>query len=331
MAARQLLGALLSVAFGAALASVEVPLAWMLGALAGGAMAASFSTMPPGTRGIRRAGQLLIGAAAAGALTPDTPQQITAMLPLMRAAELLANMSGILLARLARVDRTTALLASLPAGMAEMTLLAKDLGARGEVVAVVHMLRVVQVVVLVPLLVNLAPGESLTEIRAESSIAALLVCLGGGWLVPQGASQVGFLNPYVVAPMILGALLVAWGIPVAPLPTAGLVLAPLLIGHELGLRLRADLLARLPRAALAGPACSLVLTLVMVQGAAPAIAALGGLAPGAVALGVAPGGLGEMIAAAKSSGASVGLVAEFQILRSVLTNMVVPQVILPRR
>lgn len=220
MAARQLLGALLSVAFGGALTLAEVPLGWMLGALAGGAMAANFSTVSPGTRRIRRAGQLLIGAATAGALTPDILRQITAMLPLMLAAAILANMAGVLLAlpfaRLARVDRTTALLASLPAGMAEMTSLAEDLGARGEVVAVVHMLRVVQVVVLVPLLVNLAPGEALTEIRAEGSIAALLVCLGGGWLVAQGASRVGLLNPHVVAPMILGVLLVAWGIPVAP-------------------------------------------------------------------------------------------------------------------
>jgi len=45
-------------------------------------------------------------------------------------------------------------------------------------------------------------------------------------------------------------------------------------------------------------------------------------------LGTAPGGLGEMIASAKVVGASAAIVAGFQFVRSFLTNMIVPPLII---
>jgi uncharacterized membrane protein AbrB (regulator of aidB expression) len=45
-------------------------------------------------------------------------------------------------------------------------------------------------------------------------------------------------------------------------------------------------------------------------------------------LGVAPGGLGEMIASAKALGVASALVAGFQFVRSFLTNMIVPPLLL---
>ncbi len=46
-----------------------------------------------------------------------------------------------------------------------------------------------------------------------------------------------------------------------------------------------------------------------------------------VVLGLAPGGLGEMIATSKAVGGATALVAGFQFVRSFITNMLVPPIV----
>jgi uncharacterized membrane protein AbrB (regulator of aidB expression) len=119
-------------------------------------------------------------------------------------------------------------------------------------------------------------------------------------------------------------VLVALGLTVAPIPPPLLVLAQVLIGYALGTRLHVARFAELPRAALAATLGSIALISAMIFALAPAVAFWVDMLPITAALGVAPGGLGEMIAAAKISGAAVGVVAGFQFIRSFLTNMIVP-------
>lgn len=339
---RAFAGLALSLVLGGGLDATGVPLGWLLGGMLAGATTANALGPHGHVRILRRSGQLLIGAATAGVLTQQMLGDAVGLVPAMIAVAVIANLVGFLMAipfmRLARVDRTTAILSVLPAGMAEMASLASELDARVEVVTITHTIRVCLVVLFVPLLVGVTGSGSLTvpfEVH-QGSYWTLGLCVLGGLALARLADTFKLLNAYVVVPMALGATLVAAGLSVAPMPAPLLVLAQILIGYALGTRLELRRFAHLPRIALVGGLAGVALISAMVLVVAPLLSGLTGLAPISAALGVAPGGMGEMIAAAKVSGAAVGMVACFQFIRSFMTNMLVPQLIvrglgLPRR
>lgn len=324
---------LLAAAMGGLLFTLaNIPIGWILGALAGSALFTNSVGDIGKTRNIRRTGQLLVGAATAGVLTPEILEALIDLFPAMLAAALAANLFGFLLswpfAFLAGTDRLTALLASLPAGMAEMSSLAGEVGARTEIVTTVHTLRVILVVVIIPVILQLPAGVSSADVPVEGSYTGLAVCLLAGLLLALGAARLRLLNPFIIMPMILGVLMVASGFSIAPMPPLLLIAAQIFIGFSLGARLKRNDFRRLPRAALAGAACSLALIAAMILLAAPLLQVWTGTDTASLMLGLAPGGLGEMIASAKIVGASAAIVAGFQFVRSFMTNMIVPQLIM---
>jgi membrane AbrB-like protein len=115
--------------FGAA----GIPLAWILGALVGSAIVANLAAPMRGGRYLRRLGQLFIGVSVGGVLTPDVVAELGRLFPLMLGVAGASNLMGLVLAApiawIAGVDRLTGLLSGLPAGMAEMATLARDLGS----------------------------------------------------------------------------------------------------------------------------------------------------------------------------------------------------------
>ncbi|WP_159588279.1 AbrB family transcriptional regulator [Chelativorans xinjiangense] len=305
-----------------------VPLAWILGAMAGSAIYANTVGLGGKTKYIRRAGQLLIGASTAAILTPDILSQLLGLLPAMVAAAVVANALGVVLAfplqRIARVDRKTAFLSTLPAGMSEMASLARETGAQADVVVVVHTLRVAMIVVCVPLLFGIDRGAAGASVSADASYAALLMCVFGGLVLSAVTAKLGVLNPWVIMPMAVGIAIVSLGLPIRQMPPALIVLAQILIGFSLGARLKKEDFERVPRAVLAAILCSGGLILIMIFGFGPILRHFVEAAPTTLALALAPGGLGEMIASAKALGAASAVVAGFQFTRSFLTNIIAP-------
>lgn len=305
-----------------------VPLAWILGAMAGSAVYANTVGLGGKTKYARRLGQLLIGSATAAVLTPGILGELWSFLPAMVAAAFVANALGVLLAfplqKIAGVDRKTALLSTLPAGMSEMASLARETGAQGDVVMVVHTLRVVMIVVLVPIFFGIDRSAVAAVADPQASQLALAVCVAGGLILSMVTSRLGVLNPWVIMPMAVGIALVSMNVSIATMPWWLIVGAQILIGFSLGARLKKEDFARVPRAALAGVICSGGLILIMVFGFVPVLRRFVDVAPVSLALGVAPGGLGEMIASAKALGAAAAIVAGFQFTRSFLTNIIAP-------
>jgi membrane AbrB-like protein len=326
------LGLAASALCAAAFAWSGVPLGWILGAMAGAALFGNTVGIAGRTRNLRRAGQLLVGTATAGVLTPALLDTMGELLPAMVGAAIAANAFGLLLAwplaRIAGTDRTTALLASLPAGMAEMASLAKQVNARTEVVTVVHTLRVILVVICIPIFLGVSGSGAPVAVDNGGSMAALIACLGLGLALALLADRVGLLNPYIIMPMLVGIVFVMGGFRIALMPLPLLIAAQVLIGFSLGARFKQEDLARMPRAALAGVVCGLALIGFMALAVAPLINVLTGTDLSVLVLGVAPGGLGEMIASAKALGVASALVAGFQFVRSFLTNMIVPPLLL---
>jgi membrane AbrB-like protein len=323
----------LASALGGFLTLLQVPLGWILGAMAGGAIATNLLGPAAQATTVRRAGQVLIGTAAAAVLTPDILETMLGLLPAMIGAAVVANLAGAALiwpfARLTGVDRTTAALSVLPAGMAEMASLAHDIGARTEVVVVVHTLRVVLVVISIPIILHLsAMAPPPVQIAEGASYAALLACLAGGAGLAYLFSRMGLLNPWILMPMIVGIVLVAAGYALRPLPPPLLVAAQIGIGFGLGTRLRVADLARVPVIAGVAVLTGLALIATMTYVAAPLLSGWVAADRASLVLGLAPGGLGEMIATSKAIGGATAVVAGFQFVRSFMTNMLVPPILL---
>lgn len=326
-------GGLLAAALGGWLfALAHVPLPWILGAMVASAVWTNTVGAGGRTRYVRRIGQLIVGAATGAVLSPAVLGDMLGLLPAMLAAALIANLGAVLLAiplaRLAGVDRLTALLSTIPAGMSEMASLAREVRARVEVVTVVRTIRVVLVVGVIPFLFGFSGDVASTLVTEGSTLAATAACVVTGALLAFAGGRVGMLNPWVVMPMVAGVGLVAIDLPLAPMPAPLLVAAQICIGFSLGARLRREDFARAPRAAAAGLVSGSVLVGAMIFGAAPVFAAWTGLDRASLALALAPGGIGEMIASAKALGAGAALVAGFQFTRSFLTNLVAPALIL---
>jgi uncharacterized membrane protein AbrB (regulator of aidB expression) len=127
--------------------------------------------------------------------------------------------------------------------------------------------------------------------------------------------------------MLLGLAVVAAGFMIPPMPPPFLVAAQIAIGASLGVRFRADRLTKLPRVALAGVLSGLMLIGAAFVGLAWAVERLGGFDHVSAMLAVAPGGLGETIAAATTLGFLAAPIAGFQITRSLVTNLLAPPLI----
>lgn len=313
--------------------ALGIPLAYILGAMAGSAVYANLVAPLRNGRYIRRGGQLVIGAAVGGLLTTEVVAQLVDSLPLMVGIAVAANMVGALLAVpvafIAGVDRLTALLACLPAGMAEMASLARDLEANEQAVAIVHTLRVIFVVTLLPILIGVqgSGGGPPPGATGAADLALLGAIMAASALLAVLADRVGLLNPWVVAPMLLAIVMVSAGGRVPTMPPILVTIAQVVIGASLGARFRVAQLRAFPRASLAGTFAALVL----IGATSVALARLGAAATHfdypTLALAAAPGGLGEMIASAKALGLAGATVAGFQFVRSALTNLLVPLLI----
>lgn len=330
--ARAAAGLLASLLCGTVFNAIGVPLGWLMGSLAGGMLATNILGLGKDYRSVRKTGQLLLGVATSGVMTEDVLQTIVGLLPLMVVAAVLANLVGLAfsipLMRFAQLDRLTALLASLPAGATEMAAIAADFGGRVEQVIVAHTLRVLLVVLMVPLFIGFT-GVSLTPAEgATGTMGALLLCLVGGVVLAYLAEKAGYLNAYIVIPILFGSVLVAVGLPVAPMPGVFVILAQVLIGYSLGSRLQFSRFAKVVQLVLVSGLCSIGLVTVTILLIAPVLSRLAGVDLTTTVLASAPGGLGEMIVSAKLTGSVVGVVAGFHIVRATVTNMFFPALIL---
>lgn len=314
-----------------ALRLLGLPLALILGGMAGGALVANLWGAMPGGRLVRRGGQMAVGLSVGVLLDPSVLDVLLRMAPVMLLVALLANLAGLAIAlpaaRLSGIDRTSAILCCLPAGLAEMATLAREIAADEQAVTLVHTLRVAIVITLIPLWLGLSghPPHAAAAVHefVAADLATLLPMLGASVLIAWIATRLGLINAFVLAPMLLALAMAAAGFAIPPVPDVVLAPAEVAIGATLGLRLSLRRLGRLPRVALGGVASGTILFLLSFLLFAPLIRWGTGLDPLSAVLGAAPGGLGEMVASAGALGILAAPVACFQLSRTVVTNLVV--------
>ena len=239
--------------------------------------------------------------------------------------------AGIILARIAEVDRPTASLGMVAGGAAGIVAMAGDLGADDRVVAFMQYLRVLVVTLLTPLLVPIAFG-----VHGHVSVDQGPL-LGGidGWALIVTAGLAGALigarlrlpAPALLGPLILTAVLTISGLTDGTdIPVLAREAAFSVIGLWIGLSFDGEALRRI--ASLALPvALSIVLLLLgcFVLGWVLDLTAGVSLLDGYLA--TTPGGLYAVLPIAYGSGANTTFVLAVQVMRLLAMILAAPLVV----
>jgi len=316
----------LTIGFAAALLCVAVhfPLPWMIGPLVGLAACRLAGVELEVPIGSRQAGQWIIGSALGLYFTPTVADLVLRLWWLLLAgaffALALGYSCGYVVARLARVDRTTAVFASVPAGAAEMAVLGERFGARVDEVAAGQSLRLMLVVVVIPWIFAVLglhgadafqPGT--VEVRGLGLAALLGATLVGGLLVQRS----GVPNAFVLGALAVAIPLTMAEVNLSAVPRWATNAAQLLLGCSLGSRFEKSFLRRAPRfvgAVIASVVVAMLLSALFALIAAAATE----LHPATLVLATAPGGIAEMSITAKVLGLGVPLVTAFHVTRVVV-------------
>lgn len=316
------LGLSLCVLIGTAFAWLRIPLPWLLGPLVAMAVCNFAGAELRSLRGAREIGQIVIGIALGLYFSPEVGKYVLSHWVLLLAAGVFAIvlgvLSGLILARLAGIDRSTAFFASVPGGAAEMTLLGERYGARPDRIALAQSLRILIVVFVVPFALTFsgahgsdpylaAPGTTLDWQR-------LALLIAGAALIGAALTRAGLPNAFMFGPLALTIVLTACEVRLSSMPTILTNIAQLLIGWVLGSRFERRSLASAPRYVAAAVA-SILAGIVCAALFGAGLAWASGLSAATLVLATAPGGIAEMCITAKVLQLGVPLVTAAHVSR----------------
>ena len=321
---------------------LHTPIPWMLGPLLVTALASMAGASTHSVNLLRNGGQWVIGAALGLYFTPQVSTLVLAQWWAIVLAVVWALALGGLfgawlrhrhadeLAHLSpRALLATTYFSGAIGGASEMTLLAERHGARTDLVAAAHSMRLVLVVMAVPFGMqwaqlqwgltvdpSLLPG---TRVAQWPGLLWLGLATGAGALLMQ---RLGRANPWFMGALLasMGVTLIGWEW--SAVPNALSNAAQLVIGVSLGIRFRREFVHTAPRW-LASVASGSVLMLAA-SGVFGLFLAWGtGLHPATLILGTAPGGIAEMAITAKVLQLGVPVVTAFQVCRLVVVLLIV--------
>ena len=229
----------------------------------------------------------------------------------------------------ANAVRATSYFSGAIGGASEMTLLAERAGARTDLVAAAHSLRLLLVVILLPfgmqwfqahwgLHVNTAllPGPREAQ---WPGLLWLAMVTGGGALVMRWLKRT---NPWFMGAMLVSMGLTLSGQQWSAVPKELSNAAQLVIGISLGVRFQKEFIRTAPQWMLSVLVGSLSMMLAA-AGLGWVLAEATGLHPATMILGTAPGGIAEMAITAKVLELGVPVVTAFQVCRLVAVLMLV--------
>lgn len=229
---------------GACFAYADLPLPWMLGAMAatmGASLAGKDVALP---QAIRKPMIAIVGVTLGSAFTPDRLDGIAAWLPSLAALPIYVATIGCLVLFYLRCfspfDAKTAFFAATPGGLSEMVILSDQLGGDMRNVALFHAARLVLIVFSIPILaslfVTLEPAaivDSSNEDVVMSDLFVLGLLLVIGWAV---AIPLRLPSPSFMGPLFLSSAVHLVGLTEASPPFVFVATAQLVIGTSVGCR-----------------------------------------------------------------------------------------------
>ncbi len=306
----------------------HAPIPWMLGPLATLAFLRVAGVRVGALPGGRQVGQWIIGTALGLYFTPTVVREVAGWWWLIAGGAMFAiglgYLGGVVLARLAGIDRTTGVFASVPGGAAEMSVLGERFGARVDRVAAAQSLRILIVVLVIPL-----AYAALGVHGADAYVPGTTTFDGTGYALLMAATLAGSAiaqrlrlpNAFVLGSLAVAIPLTAAQIDFSSTPLVASNAGQCLLGCALGARFEPDFLEGAHRFIVA-VAASVLVAIGLSAGVAVLAAELTGLYPATVVLGMAPGGIAEMCITAKVLQLGVPLVTAFHVTRVVVLLLV---------
>ena len=311
-----------AVACGAVADQLNLPLPWMIGAMAFAAgMRLSDRPVPvmPMTRPI---GQVIVAASVGLSFTPEAVAAVSAMFIPIFSVAALTIVAGFLVAavlmRLAQVDVVTAALSSIPMGPVESAHLAKQHGGAAGPVVFAQTLRIMLLVVFIPpILVYTSSGleDPTAVLRAVPWSVSGALWLGVvGLLGGLAAKSVRLGNPFFIGALGGAALATALSLPVGAFPYAVLALAQVFLGVWLGAVFDRELL-RNAAGFVSGALVSAALLVMICAGIGLGAAWITDMPWQVMVLATAPGSVTEMALTAKMLQEGIVVVTAFHVVR----------------
>jgi membrane AbrB-like protein len=206
-----------------------------------------------------------------------------------------------------------------------MTLLAESVGARTDLVAAAHSLRLMVVTISVPFAMQWSGlhGLDINPSSAKSVDAAGLALLafatGAGALAMRAT---GRTNPWFIGSLVVSICITAGGWTPSAVPQWLSNAAQVVIAVSLGVRFSREFLHTAPRWMLS-VAGGTVLLILICAGFGALLAWATNLHPATMILGTSPGGIAEMSITAKVLQLGVPVVTAFQVCRLIAVLLIV--------
>jgi len=310
----------------------ETPIPWMIGPLLATSLASVLGVQTLSANALRNVGQWVIGAALGLYFTPAVGLLVVSLWWVIGLGIAWALSLGLVFSlclyrwhagRAPEVGvaqwRATAYFAGAIGGASEMTLIAERHGARTDLVASAHSLRVLLVTVTIPFVVQVwgvrglelgMPG--VRDVHWGGLALLGLFTLLGALLM----QRLGRANPWFMGALLVTMVLTLSGVELSAIPVWLLNAAQLVIGVSLGVRFTPEFMHTAPRW-LASVAAATAVMMLLCAGFAWLLAGLTGLPWATLVLGTSPGGIAEMAITAKVLQLGVPVVTAFQVCRLV--------------
>lgn len=323
-AARLVATLALATAGGATLNMLDVPLAWMLGAMGGTAVAALAGYSLKRSDILRSMMLAVLGVATGSAFRPEILESMVSWMPslgILVVYSIAITIAGALvLRRLFGWNDATAYFSAVPGGLTDMLLAGIERGGDEPTLALVHTLRIMMTVLIIPLWFTLTGG--IPDI-ARSTLSAGwggLSLEGTAWLIAAGVVGLGFgklsrLPAYVfIGPMVVSASIHLAGMTESRPPGDIVSAAQVVVGAAIGCRFVGVRLGAVGRTILVGAGYG---TALIATGALVALLAspVAGESPITLWLAYAPGGLAEMVLMTLSLGLDPAFVSAHHLCR----------------
>lgn len=310
---------------------LHFPLPWTLGAMTVAAIIAIGNRDRVLPSGFRDAARPVIGVMAGSAFSPAVLAQFAAWWPIfvvLLVFFLGVSAAGYVFFRRLGFDRATAFLSASPGGLGEMALLGQQFRADVRTLVLVHSVRIVLVVTLVPFLLRQMLGLGQGAVLAPPGHGpggpldwlALSACVVLGYGLGHRLRGYGGL---MLVPMLFSAVLHGSGVTAAQIPYAIVAAMQVLIGCITGARFAGIRFHQVWRTLLIGLVWTLVLIAMSVALAALLAQAVD-IPAAALFLSFAPGGFAEMSVIAYAARVEVAFVVTCHAFRTIYIMLVSP-------
>ncbi len=313
----------LGAAGGALFAYLNMPLAWLIGAMCVTTTAALSGAPLQRSDFLFKSMVVVLGIMLGGAFTPDALERaylwLGSLTALLAYVAVVTLSLALVLRRTFGFGRTTAYFSAAPGGFSAMVLLGGAMGGDERTIGLMHSVRLLLTVLIIPFWFRLFQGYEPAGMSILSQNADITITDTGILVILAVAGLYGgrFLRlpaPYLLGPLMLSSGAHLTGLTDATPPGMLVAIAQVVIGTAIGCRFTGVPVRRVLNILMLGAAATLFM-LATAAALAYVLAEATGLPFEALILALSPGGVAEMSLISLSMGIDTAFVATHHIVR----------------